>query len=240
MGCIAISYHDICALQLSDVDPTVAAASTETLTQMHQDFFVQIARGGCQIIGISSGILLNRDVIYNRSFPIITTVPTFERLSHDPRSIARDLKQVFVEHDPFYMLCAWQQILASWGGVSKPQTEYRFMLAFDPPSSTIHNRENAESWMQHEDNEWTGKWRVDDRIENGYGFRTLDPTKPSYKCAIGALPEKWINEDLEKAVKPASGFWLFPMDAFGPVPSGAIKPDRRWAKEILDLAPFPP
>ena len=113
------------------------------------------------------------------------------------------------------------------------------MLAFDPPSSTIHNRENAESWMQHEDYERTGKWCVDDRIENGYGFRSLDPTKPSYKCAIGALPEKWINEDLER-LKPASGFRLFPMDAFSPVSSGAIKPDRRWAKEILDLTHSPP
>lgn len=117
------------------------------------------------------------------------------------------------------------------------------MRAFDPPSRryTIHNRESAESWMQHEEYEWTRKWRVDDRIENGYyGFRCLDPTKTAYKCTVGALHEKWINGYLEKAVKPAFGFWLFPMEAFGTVPSGAVKPDPRWVKEILDLTQSPP
>jgi len=56
---------------------------------------------------------------------------------------------------------------------------------------------------------------------------------------VGAEHEKFRNEDLEKAVKPAFGFWLFPLEALGPLPKEGTSVD--WgihfrAKRMVDMS----
>lgn len=166
-----LNGNDLCDLKPSDINPDVGVSFTETLMQLRHDFFVQILRAGRHITGISSGI--GRETILNRSFPILTTTTTsFELLPSDPRPIAGDLEQVYVETDPFSMFSPWQQLLKNWDA-SQSQIQYRLMLAYTPSGLTqIHNRESAENWIQKEEYEWTGGWRMDDRLtENNWGYR---------------------------------------------------------------------
>lgn len=61
-----------------------------------------------------------------------------------------------------------------------------------------------------------------------------------YQHPNGALHEKSLDdEDLAEAVKPAFGFWLFPIDPFGKLPGNAISenvPFERFSDDLfMDL-----
>ena len=244
-----LNAHDLGELESSDLDSRVRTAFVETLTQLHEVFFVSTPCAGRQILGWQSGIETS-ETILNRSFPIMAMAPTFERLHRDPRPIAHDLRQVFVgTSDPRGMLHLWRQLLKRWG-VSPPQIEYRFYLAFTPISQgdQIYDRGSAIRWLQKEDDAWTKPW------EGGSAESSLDQDqekadKPlpgfsiffkmkNMKIRVGALSEKYRNEDLEKAVKPAFGFWLFPVEALGALPEEGLSEDEGFypkPNQILDM-----
>ena len=95
--------------------------------------------------------------------PICKSSPLIEK-STTPSPIAGNLEQVYVETDPFEMLSPWQQLLENWNA-SPSQIQYRLMLAYTPPGLTqIYDRKSAENWRQKEEYEWTGGWRMDDRL----------------------------------------------------------------------------
>ncbi|MCJ1284381.1 hypothetical protein MMC26_003712 [Xylographa opegraphella] len=50
--------------------------------------------------------------------------------------------------------------------------------------------------------------------------------KQNMKWTVGAASEKYKNGDLDKAVKRAFGFWLFPVDALDPFPEKALSEDE--------------
>lgn len=230
--------NDLCFLRPSDLSNSLRAAFIETLTHIQEVFFVQTVAAGRHVLGYRSGIEAP-ETILNRSFPIMATTPTFERRLRDPRPIAGDLRKVYVGADPLEKLWIWRKILKTWD-ISPSQAKYKFMLAFLPPGfhSPIYNQESAKRWLKVEDDEWTGKWRLDDRIEDGHAYRSYEYFEGVRKYPIGALHEKYRDEDLDKATKPAFGFWLFPMDAFGKLPEKAVSEDvpfKRFAKGLLDL-----
>ncbi|KAL8730389.1 MAG: hypothetical protein Q9181_004686 [Wetmoreana brouardii] len=129
-------------------------AFVETLTQLREIFFISTPRFGRQNFGYQSGTE-TPETMFNRSLPIVAATPTFERLHRDPRSIAQDLRKVFVASDPRHMLLLWEQLLKTWQ-VSPPCIEYRFLLAFDPTlgGDAISTRTSAEKWLQREDDVW--------------------------------------------------------------------------------------
>jgi len=140
-----LNANDLYKLESSDLDPVVRTALVETLTQLHEVFFVATPRAGRQILGFQSGIPTS-ETILNRSFPIKAMAPTFERLHRDPRPIAQDLRQVFVgTGDPRHMLQLWRQLLKKWG-VSPPRIEYRFYLAITPINQ-IYDRGSAKKMV---------------------------------------------------------------------------------------------
>ena len=53
---------------------------------------------------------------------------------------------------------------------------------------------------------------------------------------IGALYGKYKYEDLEKAVKPAFGFWMFPVDVFGKVPASDDESENIFTKQIVNMS----
>lgn len=195
-----LNGNDLCDLKPLKINPDVAASFTVTLTQLRHTFFVQTVSAGRHVTGISSGI--GSETILNRSFPILTTTTSFEILPSDLRPNAGDLEQVYVETDPFRMLYPWQQLLKNWNA-SPSQIQYRFMLAYTPPGLTQihHNRESAENWIQKEEYEWTGGWRMDDQLtKNNWGYRFREDNNTISTGPIGALHEKYVNEDLGKDV----------------------------------------
>ena len=199
--------NDLRLLQSSDLDSKVRTASVETLTQLYEVFFVSTPRAGRQIVGLLSG-LLTFETMFNRSFPIMAMPPTFERLHRDPRPITQDLRKVLTgTRDSRHMVQVWRQLLKKWR-VFPPEIEYRFLLAFDPTvgGDQISDRRSAQRWLQKEDDIWTG-------VDSDESFFR----KKNVKWPIGASSEKYRDEDLETAVRPAFGFWLFPLDALGPL-----------------------
>lgn len=60
-------------VELSDVDPVARKTFTDTLSQLHEVFFLSKTGQGRQILGCQSGI--TGDTILNRSFPIVPKTP---------------------------------------------------------------------------------------------------------------------------------------------------------------------
>lgn len=221
-----LNGNDFYLLQPSHIDAEVKAAFVETLAQLQEVFFVSTPRGGRHILGWRSGIPTS-ETILNRSFPIVTMTPTFERLQRDPRPIDQDLKQVFVgTWDQRDAIVLWQKLLTKWG-VSAPRIEYRFCLAFEP-STEIYAHTCARNYLQKEDDAW-----------NGVEIPEEEKTDFSRRMPVGADHEKYKNEDLKKAVRPAFGFWLFPVDALGLLQEEGVSKEEGYIsrpKALLDMS----
>jgi hypothetical protein len=93
--------------------------------------------------------------------------------------------------EPRDVPASWNQLLRKWSVAPNPQTEHKYLLALRPDTTRFGgcDRESAAEYLEWEDH----AWRHPDAGEFMFG-----------------------DEDLEKAVKPAFGFWLFDMAAFGP------------------------
>lgn len=234
-GTSALLGTDLCFIKPSDVNLRLGESFRQTLTQLQEIFLVESVSAGRQILGAMSGVALN-EFILNRSMPIATSTPTFDRLYHDPRPIAGDLDHAYVGEGPLKMLYIWQQLLKTWN-VSPMRTKYQFLLTFIPPTGEfkIHDEWSAKQWVQKEDYEWTGKWRTDDNVNGVWATRKFSDGS-IWKHPIGALYGKYKDEDLEKAVKPAFGFWMFPVDVFGKVPSSDEESENIFTKQILNMS----
>ncbi|PYH93331.1 hypothetical protein BO71DRAFT_399805 [Aspergillus ellipticus CBS 707.79] len=220
---LALDVNDVKANNLHWSSPDdgrisaeVRRSFTETLTQLREVFFVEVARAGRQVVGPVSGPITS-DTFFNRSFPIFSTSTTaFDRLPQDPRAISDDLKRVFVGmFDPRSMFDLWGRLLRRWAVSPSHHVSYRFLLAFMPDGNLdmARDRASAERWLQTEDCIWKGEPFPKEPITAlGRSLRQQKPKRPA-----GANHPKYRDEDLENAVKPAFGFWLFPLEALGAV-----------------------
>ena len=238
-----LNANDLHQLEPSELDSGIKQAFLETLAQLHDVFFVSTPRAGRQILGPLSGILTS-ETILNRSLPIKAWAPTFERRNRDPRPIAEDLKHVFVgTSDPRTMLHSWRRLLKKWN-VSPPYIEYRFLLTFHPSLSQprmVSDRESAQTWLEKDDARWRDLFE-DDSADSTNPFASYFKKK-NLDWPWGPKLEKFKNEDLEKAVKPAFGFWLFPVNALGAFPEEGLSEDegfRPKTKQLLDLTQYWP
>ncbi|KAI9044326.1 2EXR domain-containing protein [Aspergillus affinis] len=243
-GLGSLSATDLKQIDPVDVNARIRQVFQETLAQLREVFFITRTRAGRHILGSISGIPVAdpRKCIFNRSFPIATATPVFERLQHDTRSISEDLKQTHVGAGPMQMAYYWQSLLDRWS-VSASKIIYQFILAFEPSWSSrdILDCESASRWLQVEEDEWTGKWRLDDEIKNGcWAKRSPGIKSEFYYEMVGALDGENKYEDLEKAVKPVFGFWIFPLRLFGKIPSSEKECYEVDGKQTLDLSDYLP
>lgn len=244
--------HPISHLTSADFTAYYRESLLETIAQLREVFFVQNVIKGRQILGTRSGMPSN-DFLLNRSMPVATATTVFDRLAQDPRPVAGDLKHVYVRRSPVEWFGFWQLVLDHWG-ISPTHIKYHYILSFRPEpfahfpqQSTIYDTKKASEWLQKEDYEWTGKWRVDeydpsnDDGSNIMAMRTTSDGR-AYNYPVGALHERYRHEDLENAVKPAFGFWLFPVcpDESGRMPSSFGDPHPSGKDDLLDLSGFWP
>lgn len=153
------------------------------------------------------------DVFITRSFPIMPLTPNFELLGLDPRPISQDLKRLNIE-DPRRLFSTWQAVLRHLVVPLSDDTCYKFLVAHG--LGNAYDRATARKALEQEDERWRNP-----RIGKG---KTVE------------------LEDLKKVVKPAFGFWLFPVDAFGPYEQdGELVPNGEtgW-REYKDLSRFYP
>lgn len=183
----------LCGTNPFMLDPLVKSSVVETLTQLHEVFFVQEQRTGRHVLGLRSGSRTS-EIFMNRSFPITTTALNFDRLHRDPRRIGDDLGKVFVNVEPRKMLYAWRQLLNTYlCDRVVPQTEHRVLLTFTP-FVDIYDHQDAENWLQKEDDMWVEE------------------------TSKGGQSQKVLGEDSGTEVAAAFGFWLFPIQIFGALP----------------------
>lgn len=185
---------DVSALEPSMLLPEIRNSFEQTLRQLHEVFFHQNAQGG----RMNLGILLrdvSSDTWFNRSFPISTEIPNFDRFSSDPRPISNDLKTQWMGNriwrDPYH---SFAHTLSKFSiSAAQVTTQFKFMISYDATmlGNEIRNREDAEKWLKNDHEQY---W--------------IDRSSwPPY------VQKVFEGEDYAMESKPAFGFWLFPLEA---------------------------
>lgn len=188
------------------LNETETAALKESVSSLREVYFMSVERAGRMHSGPRNGIHYIRRYEMHRSRPIFSTAPAFERLKRDPRNI--DLKHVFLgTSDPRAKIFQWRAFLKKWNiELEEDSIQYRILISCSLGSSRnperIIDRETACRWLIKEDEKWMDLQR---RHEESIIRRG------------GRVPIE-SPEDLDRAPQPAIGFWLFPIEAVGPLP----------------------
>lgn len=176
-------------------------AFKDIISQLEEVFFVSVQHIARQILGRDTGALVRYETSFNRSFSITAMALNFDRLVQDPRQAGEDLESLSIvgnTRDPY---TSWLEALKAMG-TNPPKAQYRILLTFRP-RDPVYDQEDARKWIKKEDEIWN------DTREYTGPFAYL-----GWKTSPGAQLPKFINEDLKSAIRPAFGFWLFPVDAF--------------------------
>ncbi|KAI0164579.1 hypothetical protein GGR57DRAFT_204416 [Xylariaceae sp. FL1272] len=206
---------DLTHVPLKSLRAVDQAAFTQTMKDLHQVFFISAGSTGRMFLGRRSEIDTNTRFEYHRSRPIVSTLSTissFDRLPRDPRTnIELDLGRVFMgTFNPRRMIYRWRCCLHQWGIQTTETTpEYRLLITtyedrlvsgsraaqiVDRDSALEQLRSDEKYWIQGTENSAT------EIVGNG-----------------GQVPVE-SPEEIDQAPKPAIGFWLFPIEALGPIP----------------------
>ncbi|EWG53585.1 hypothetical protein FVEG_11984 [Fusarium verticillioides 7600] len=141
-----------------------------------------------------------RKTFFERSFPIHALPHSFDRIGLDPRTVEDDLSHLHVRN-PKRLYDSWLQTLEKIE-VRPCEEQYRILLGFNPRRS-ICNLRDAEDWLQSENSGWTTQPES-----------TWSSQEPKIEGVAASETRESEDEDISKAVRPAFGFWLFPVDAF--------------------------
>lgn len=156
-------------------------------------------------------------VKFNHAMPVKSTTPSFDLLERDPRAVGPELKFVATAaSDPRQMRINWQKLLCKHQIRHTRPVRERVLFAYGPPpwQARVCNIEAANAFLQDEQERWLGtqqKW-----------YRVV-------KRHAGKVPIE-SPEELAKATRPAVGFWLFPVEAFGD-----LQGDVSGMKKVFDL-----
>lgn len=202
-------------LSLSNhVDAKERETVGEIFSQLRQVFFVKVTGVGRQLPRRTE-LPIERDV-FNRSYPVMAQTATFERLRRDPRDIAPDLDwTLMTTFDNHRTVQDWNQVLGTLGVCPPRHISYRLLLASEPRTPScrrIIDRESANTFLEEEDERWAEGSRVAQELDS-------------------------LNDDLERTVRPAVGFWLFPLEALDALARDG-KPWHEFA--LLDLRKYWP
>jgi hypothetical protein len=143
---------------------------------------------------VSLGLFSNitSDTYFNRSVPITTKIPSFDRMSPDTRNISNDLARTFMGElgDWRAKFIPFTSLLSRFGlSTSECHTKFKLMLSINSYTE-VWSREDAQLWLKKDCDMW---W---ERPE-------LWP--PCDKSAFDG--QKYIMDIL-----PAFGFWLFSLE----------------------------
>ncbi|KAI1123210.1 hypothetical protein F5Y10DRAFT_57614 [Nemania abortiva] len=210
------------------------AAFASTLLNLRQIFFVTIESVGRIYHGARSGIHTNDRYEFHRSRPIMPGTVQFDRLHRDPRDgLERDLSRTYVgTPDPRQTVHRWQELLTRWKIQYEPQKapEYGIIVStgYATGSKNIVSREAAAEWLRREEERWiNGQQRHASRI-----------------LAAGHKLPLESPDDLEKAPRPAIGFWVFPIEAIEALPGPEAHADNivvPWqSKRMVDMRKYWP
>ncbi|KAI0546579.1 hypothetical protein F4679DRAFT_557227 [Xylaria curta] len=212
---LALFHGDITSLMIVDLfklGVVTRTAFTDTIANLREVYFLCLEKAGRVHLGPRGGIHTVHGFEIHRSRPIMSTIPTFDRLKRDPRDgMTRDLSRVFVgTYDPRLMIWHWNYLIKKWQiNYLHRSPEYRFLVAsgwgngrMAKKMKKISDRDTAAEWLQDEDQGW----------EQGQQRHAAGILRRGGKVPVES------PEELEHVPRPAIGFWLFPIEAIGPHP----------------------
>ncbi|KAF5010808.1 hypothetical protein FDECE_3051 [Fusarium decemcellulare] len=139
-----------------------------------------------------------------RSRPIMAITTKFSRLSHDPRPyIKPSLQQVYMDSpDPRMIIHRWFRMRRG----RRQGVDFSVDLGWSlhVTAQEIHGRDDAIGWVRQQDE----KWR-DTLQEMREEILEMENE--------GSYVEPYQN--IERPLEPAVGFWLFPIEDLGLLPS---------------------
>ncbi|KAI0204780.1 hypothetical protein F4808DRAFT_456525 [Astrocystis sublimbata] len=192
-----------------DIDPHVRKSVTDTLRNLRRVFLLHIERLG-RTIPSTQRMHKPPGHSINRSYPLMAASSSFQCIPRDPRAVDLDLKLVYMGRPARKMLEMWQNALANWEVSAAPgnpgtttPTDIRHLVACQPMNSgyRARDRKSAQALLKAEDQR---------HADNGYPdwYSSTDAWGPANTAGLR-------NEQLEEYtnVRPAFGFWLFPVEA---------------------------
>lgn len=222
------NINQLTGMDISTLDSIQKTSLKTSITNLRSLFFLSLESAGRMHTGPRNGIHHIRRYEMHRSRPVFSLTPSFERVGRDPRSIHRDLKKVFVgTFDPRGMIYKWLRLLDEWDVGSRINIQYQFLVSCSPGGSSnpgvIFDRDSAAQWLVDEDDRWRERQRRDAHLITRRGGR-VPVERP---------------EELEQAPRPAVGFWLFSVEALGPMPDHPRYDSHARsfkAKRVLDMS----
>lgn len=190
-------------LDLRKLNSDARSIFLSTLSCLRQVLFMSVEAAGRMYLGLLQGIPGMEDYEMRRSLPIEGSVARFERLQSDPRNIEPELDKVFVGIiNPRTLYLRWKLLLRTFGVRSRPDVQHRLLLACEPrPQTTqIVDQQSAREYILKEDKDWKD------------GLERHRKRMPKMNIQDGT------PEYLQTVPKTAIGFWMFPIEALGPLP----------------------
>lgn len=133
------------------------------------------------------------------SMPIMSNNSVFDVPVADPRTVQPELQYVVTcTHDPREWSLMWRDIAAKWCIAQSPPARQEVLFAYSGMCGPgVQDAETARRYLVREENSWLA----------GQKERSSMVLK-----VAGRVPVEG-SEELAKAVRPAFGFWLFPIGA---------------------------
>lgn len=179
------------------------------------------------------------------SRPIMPAIPKFDRLPYDPRlHIKTSLKNVYLDClEPRRLVHSWFRLMTRCNVKHDHEVDYRFLVAFGGRlcrlytietqfavdegwrgrrwrpkgyelNPEITNRDATISWVQRKDETWREPVReIREKEEGEEKKEEEEQEEEGDEELIGGS-----FQEPELPLRPAIGFWFFPIEALGPLP----------------------
>ncbi|KAI0905922.1 hypothetical protein F4823DRAFT_110282 [Ustulina deusta] len=215
----AVAMHDsrrvgLCnaAISLTDIEGTLLAddpdsymcpAFTQTIRNMREFYLVtETSSYHLEFMKEQYNDQVSRDDtrMTQSLSPLMSSIPSFEILHRDPRSIESDLSRLFLGFDDIPSeLFRWKALSSEWG-VDHSRVESRVLFVFRDENPCLP----AEHWSHEGPDLQRSRIPGTDRLLHESSSSARAP-------AIHLTVERQPRNTGER---PAFGFWLFPLDAF--------------------------
>ena len=208
------------------LDQQVYLAAQETLTQLHEVFFISTLEAD----SADSRPHSTPKTTISRSLLKATMGPSFERLQCGPRSIIQDLEDLASKDDTWEEVAQyWFELLREWPATPL-QTRYQLLLSFDQDvmrsSFLIHGSGDLESLLKdgHELH----------RCIPNHDLYVVEGSEPrGVECAVATGHPIIQVKNAEKVSKHVFGFWLVPLDVKNPHQEMVVAEDTDYLEKQI-------
>ncbi|KAH8600658.1 hypothetical protein B0O99DRAFT_667896 [Bisporella sp. PMI_857] len=202
-------------------DAAARAFFVAFLSRLQQLIWIAHSHAGRGIMGLLQGFQ-GVGFQFNHSIPVKAANPSFNLLNRDPRPVGPELKYVLTAcYDPRRMRVQWKELLQRWQIHQVQPTQERVLFAYDPLTheQQVYDIRTANKFLKEEEEKW---------------LEAQNHRPGLVRKFAGKMPIE-SHAELAEAVRPAIGFWLFPVEAIGD-----LNGDISGMKKVYDMTGYWP